>query len=66
MGKNLVASLKNIRDGKDRTHPGLHIREIFEYDVDTDPALLEHVKNPEKIDPEKTEEMFFILRVTVL
>ena len=41
VGKNLVASLKNIRDGKDRTHPGLHIREIFEYDIDTDPALLE-------------------------
>lgn len=41
VGKNLVASLKNIRDGKDRTHPGLHISEIFEYDIDTDPALLD-------------------------
>ena len=29
MGRNLVASLENIRDGKDRTHPELHIDEIF-------------------------------------
>ena len=40
VGKNLVCALKNIRDGKDRTHPGLDIGEIFEYDIDTDPALL--------------------------
>ena len=41
VGKNLVASLKNIRDGKDRTHPALSIGEIFEYDLDTAPQLLE-------------------------
>ncbi len=41
VGKNLVESLKNIRDGKDRTHPELHISEIFCYDVDTDPARLD-------------------------
>ncbi len=41
VGKNLCAALKNIRDGKDRTRPGLTIGEIFEYDLDTDPALLE-------------------------
>jgi len=29
MGRNLVASLENIRDGKDRTHPDLIIDEIF-------------------------------------
>ena len=29
VGKNLVAALRNIRDGKDRTHPELDIREIF-------------------------------------
>ncbi len=40
VGKNLVAALENIRDGKDRTRPGLHIGQIFEYDIDTDPALL--------------------------
>ena len=31
VGKNLVAALRNIRDGKDRTHPELDIREIFKY-----------------------------------
>ena len=41
VGKNLCAALKNIRDGKDRTRPELTIGEIFEYDIDTDPALLE-------------------------
>lgn len=40
VGKNLCESLKNIRDGKDRTRPELPISEIYEYDVDTDPALL--------------------------
>ena len=34
-GKNLVQSLKNIRDNKDRTHPSLTIDEIFEYDIDS-------------------------------
>lgn len=41
VGKNLCESLKNIRDGKDRTHPSLQIGEIYEYDVDTDPVLLD-------------------------
>lgn len=40
VGKNLVETLKTIRDGKNRTRPGLHIENIYEYDVDTDPALL--------------------------
>lgn len=40
-GKNLCESLKNIRDGKDRTRPELRINEIFEYDIDTDSSLLE-------------------------
>lgn len=40
VGKNLCAALKNIRDGKDRTRPALVIGEIFEYDIDTDPTLL--------------------------
>ena len=39
VGRNLVESLKNVRDGKDRTR-GVTIGEIFEYDIDTDPALL--------------------------
>lgn len=40
VGKNLVAALRNIRDGKDRTHPGLNIEEICEFGRDTGSALL--------------------------
>ena len=40
VGKNLVANLRNIAQGKNRTRPNLHIEEVFEYDLDTDPALL--------------------------
>lgn len=39
VGQNLAAALKNLKDGKDRTRP-LKIEKIFEYDIDTDPALL--------------------------
>ena len=35
VGKNLVESLKNIRDGKDRTRKNLYIEKIFEYDIDS-------------------------------
>ncbi len=35
VGKNLCESLKNIRDGKDRTRPNLRIEKIFEYDTDS-------------------------------
>ncbi len=41
VGKNLCWALKNIRDGKDRTRPNLSIEEVYEYDLDTDPALLD-------------------------
>ena len=40
VGKNLCAALRNIRDGKDKTHPGLSIGEIYEYDIDSSEALL--------------------------
>ena len=40
VGKNLVATLQNLHDGKDRTRPALTVGEIFTYDIDTDPALL--------------------------
>lgn len=40
-GKNLVANLKNIKENKNRTRPKLVIDEIFEYDIDTEPALLD-------------------------
>ena len=39
-GKNLVANLKNIRDGKNRTR-SFQVEEIFEFDIDTDKALLD-------------------------
>ena len=41
VGKNLTEALKNIRDGKDRTHPELNIEELYLYDIDTDPELLD-------------------------
>ena len=41
VGKNLCENLKNIRDGRDRTRPNIVIDEIFEYDLDTDFALLD-------------------------
>ena len=40
VGRNLAENLKTIRDGKNRT-TGLEIDEIFEYDIDTDPKLLD-------------------------
>ena len=39
VGRNLVENLKTIRDGKNRTR-ALTIDNIYEYDIDTDPALL--------------------------
>lgn len=36
VGKNLALNLKNIRDGKNRTRPGISIDEIYEYDIDSD------------------------------
>ncbi len=41
VGKNLAENLKKIREKKNRTRPHLCIEEIFEYDLDTPPALLE-------------------------
>ena len=41
VGKNLCQTLKTIRDGKNRTHPELCVGEIYEYDLDTPPQLLE-------------------------
>ena len=41
VGKNLCASLKNLRDKKDRTRPDLFVEEIYEYDVDTETSLLD-------------------------
>lgn len=40
VGKNLVASLENIRDGKDKTRPALTIEEIYAYDLDSEEGSL--------------------------
>ena len=41
VGRNLCENLKNIRDGKNRTRPALCVENVFEYDLDTDPELLD-------------------------
>lgn len=41
VGKNLAATLEAIRDGKDRTHPGLEIGTLYLYDIDSPASLLE-------------------------
>ena len=41
VGKNLCWALKNIQAGKDKTHPGLTVEEVFEYDLDSTPAELD-------------------------
>ena len=41
VGKNLTAALECIRDGKDRTHPGLTIGQLYLYDIDSSASLLE-------------------------
>ena len=41
VGKNLSAALAAIRDGKDRTHPGLTVENIYCYDIDTPVSVLE-------------------------
>ncbi len=41
VGKNLVAELGNIRDGKDRSYKLDFTPEVLEYDIDSDPALLD-------------------------
>lgn len=41
VGRNLCYALKNIKAGKDKTRPNLRIDEIYEYDVNTEPELLE-------------------------
>ena len=34
VGRNLAENLKCVRDGKNRTRPGLQIESVYEYDVD--------------------------------
>ncbi len=41
VGKNLCWALKNIQAGKDKTHPGLTVESVFEYDIDSTPEELD-------------------------
>lgn len=41
VGKNLTEALRCIRDGKDRTRPGLHVEELYLYDLSSSRELLE-------------------------
>ncbi|HBG40889.1 MAG TPA: capsular biosynthesis protein [Porphyromonadaceae bacterium] len=41
IGKNLIAELKNIKEGKAKTYDLSSELEILPYDIDTDPALLD-------------------------
>ena len=41
VGKNLCWALKNIQAGKDKTHPGLTIEAVYEYDIDNKPEELD-------------------------
>ena len=41
VGKNLTEALKNIRDGKDKTHPAITVEEIYCYDIDSNNEELE-------------------------
>ena len=41
VGKNLAAALQNVKDGKDKTHPGLEIGELYLYDIDSTAELLD-------------------------
>lgn len=41
VGKNLIATLKNIKNGYDKTRSNLNIKDIYEYDIDSSPEDLE-------------------------
>lgn len=41
VGKNLVEALKNIKNNKDKTRPNLKIKEIYEFDKETNIELLD-------------------------
>lgn len=41
VGTALVANLKNIKENKNRTRPGIRIDEIYEYDIDSTPEELD-------------------------
>ena len=45
VGTALVNNLKNIKDGKNKTRPNIHIEEIYEYDLGDEDKLDEYCAN---------------------
>ncbi|MCR4660830.1 MAG: NAD-dependent epimerase/dehydratase family protein [Clostridia bacterium] len=45
VGTALVNNLKNLKDGKNKTRPNIHIEEIYEYDLGDEAKLDEYCKN---------------------
>ena len=45
VGTALVNNLKNIKDGKNKTRPNIHIEEIYEYDLGDEDKLDEYCEN---------------------
>ncbi len=41
VGKNLACTLKNIRDGKDKTRPNITVDRLYLYDIDSPAELLD-------------------------
>lgn len=41
VGRNLCSELRNIRDGKSRCYGEVAVEEVMEYDVDSNPAVLD-------------------------
>ena len=65
VGRNLVASLQNLKDGKDKTRPNLKIEEIYEYDIENSVEELDafckdadFVFNLAGVNRPKTQEEF--------
>lgn len=45
VGKNLCTQLRTIASGKNLSYGNITIDEIYEYDIDSDPAMLDHYCN---------------------
>lgn len=65
VGKNLVAQLKNIRDGKAKCYGGIAVEDIYEYDIDSTSEQLncycrdcDFVFNLAGVNRPKTQEEF--------
>lgn len=41
VGRNLCETLKTLQDGRNKAHSGLSVNNIFEFDIETDYALLD-------------------------